>query len=69
MEVELTLQYMQVASLTGAVTLTFEGDATIREVAVPVELLVLEPDEAESFVIKLWRYLIFETMRSQAGLL
>ena len=30
---------------------------------------VLEPDEAESFVIKLWRYLIFETMRSQAGLL
>jgi len=30
---------------------------------------VLEPDEAETFVIKLWRYLIFESMRFQAGLL
>ena len=28
---------------------------------------VLE-DEAETFVIKLWRYLIFESMRAQAGL-
>ena len=32
------------------------------------KLAVVLEDEAETFVIKLWRYLIFESMRSQAGL-
>jgi len=32
------------------------------------KLAVVLEDEAETFVIKLWRYLIFESMRHQAGL-
>lgn len=39
-----------------------EASAIIEKLAVVLE------DEAETFVIKLWRYLIFESMRLQAGL-
>jgi len=36
--------------------------------AVVAKLEAVLEEEAETFVIKLWRYLIFESMRSQAGL-